>query len=102
MENKLELKSMKEILDKLIELDHEHKKIDLSLIIVDVQEQEDEDTPLIVNIQLKNKSQIETSYLIEVRRHGKMLEHKDRVRVVRVSCSDHKFDIVNIQDLIVN
>jgi hypothetical protein len=60
LENKLDIKPIKEEMNKLIELDHEHNKIALNLIIFGIKEQQDENMLAIVKEELKNKSQIET------------------------------------------
>ena len=49
----------------------------------------------IVKEKLKNKSQIVTTYLVESIRLRKIVEHKDRLIHVHVSCSDHKFSILH-------
>jgi poly-D-alanine transfer protein DltD len=65
MENKLDIKPIKEEMNKLIELDHERNKRALNLIIFGIKEQQEQDTLAIVKKELKNKSQIDTTYLIE-------------------------------------
>jgi hypothetical protein len=95
LENKLDIKPIKEEMNKLIELDHEHNKRALNLIIFGIKEQQDEDTLAIVKEELKNKSQIETTYIIEAKRLGKIIEHKDRLIHVKVSCNDHKYGILS-------
>jgi poly-D-alanine transfer protein DltD len=62
MENKLDIKPIKEEMNKLIELDHEHNKRALNLIIFGIKEQQEEDMLAIVKKELKNKSQIDTTY----------------------------------------
>jgi hypothetical protein len=79
MEKKLDIKPIKEEMNKLIELDHERNKIALNLIIFGIKEQQEEDTLEIVKEELKNKSQIHTTYLIEAKRPGKIIDHKDRL-----------------------
>jgi hypothetical protein len=64
-------------MNKIIELDRECNKSALNLIIFDVKEQKDEDTLAIVKEELKHKSQIETTCLIEVKRSGKIIQNKD-------------------------
>jgi hypothetical protein len=49
----------------------------------------------IVKEELKNKSQIETTYLIEGKRLGKTIDHKNRLIHVKVSCNDHKYNILS-------
>jgi len=44
MENKLDIKGIKEEMNKLIKLDHEHNKRALNLIIFGIKEQQEEDT----------------------------------------------------------
>jgi hypothetical protein len=67
MEKKLDIKPIKEEMNKLIEMDHERNKISLNLIIFGIKEQQREDTLTIVKEELKNKSQIDTTYLIEAK-----------------------------------
>jgi len=66
-------------MNKIIELDHERNKRALNLIIFVITEQQEEDTLAIVKEELKNKSQIDTTYLIEEKRLGKIIDHKDRL-----------------------
>jgi hypothetical protein len=94
MENKLDIKPMKEEMNKLIELDHEHNKRALKLITFGIKEQQ-EDTLAIVKEELKNKSQIDTTYLIEAKRPRKIIDHKDRLIRVKVSCNYHKYSILS-------
>jgi hypothetical protein len=54
-----------------------------------------EDTLAIVKEELKNKSQIETTYLIEAKRLRKIIDHKYRLIRVKVSCNDHKYNILS-------
>jgi hypothetical protein len=63
MENKLDIKSIKEEMNKVIELDHERKKRALKFIIFGIKEQQEEDKLAIVKEELNNKSQIDTTYL---------------------------------------
>jgi hypothetical protein len=70
MENKLDIKPIKEEMNKLIKLDHECNKRSLNLIIFCIKEQKEEDTLAIVKNKLNNKSQIDTTYLIEAKRLG--------------------------------
>jgi hypothetical protein len=92
MENKLDIKPIKEEMNKLIELDHEHNKRALNLIIFGIKEQQEEDTLAIVKEELKNKSQIDTTYL---KRLEKIIDHKYRLIRVKVSCTDHKYNILS-------
>jgi hypothetical protein len=93
MENKLDIKPIKEEMNKLIEMDHERNKRALNLIIFGIKEQEEEDTLAILKEELNNKSQIDTTYLIEAKRLGKIIDHKDRLIYVKVNCNDHKYSI---------
>jgi len=52
MENKLDIKPVKEEMNKLIELDHERNKRALKLIIFCTKEQQEEDTLAIVKVEL--------------------------------------------------
>jgi hypothetical protein len=92
MEKKLDIKPIKEEMNKLIELDHERNKRALNLIIFGIKKQQEEDTLAIVKEELKNKSQIDTTYL---KRLGKIIDHKDRLIHVKVSCTDHKYSILS-------
>jgi hypothetical protein len=94
LENKLDIKPIKEKMNKLIKFDHERNKRALNLIFFDIKKQE-EDTLAIVKEELKNKSQIDATYLIEAKRLGKIIDHKDRLIRVKVSCNDHKYSILN-------
>jgi hypothetical protein len=94
LENKLDIKPIKQEMNKIMELDHERNKISLNLMIFGIKEQE-HDTLAIVKEELKNKSQIETTYLIEAKRLGKIIHHKYRFIYVKVSCNDHKYSILN-------
>ena len=91
MENKLDIKPIKEEMNKLIKIDHECNKRALNLIIFSIKEKQEEDTQAIVKEELKNKSQIDTTYLIEEKRLGKIIDHKDRLIHIKVSCNDHKY-----------
>ena len=95
MENKLDIKLIKEEMNKLIELDHEPNKRASNLIIFGIKEQQEEDTLAIVKEELKNKSQIDTTYLIEAKRLAKIIDHKDRLIRVKLSCNDHKYSILS-------
>jgi hypothetical protein len=95
MENKLDIKPIKEEMNKLIKLDHEHNKRALNLIIFGIKEQQEEDTLAMVKEELKYKSQIDTTYLIEAKRLGKIIDHKDRLIRVKVGCNDHKYSILS-------
>ena len=95
MENKLDIKPIKEEMNKLIELDHERNKRSLNLIIFGIKEQQEDDTLAIVKEELNNKSQIDKTYLIEGKRLGKIIDHKDRLIHVKVSCNDHKYSILS-------
>jgi hypothetical protein len=95
MENKFDMKPIKEEINKLIEMDHEHNKRALNLIIFGIKEQQEEDTLEIVKEELNNKSQIDTTYLIEAKRLGKIIDHKDRLIYVKVSCNDYKYSILS-------
>jgi len=92
--NKLDIKPIKEEINKLIVLYHEHHKRALHLIIVGIEEQNNEDMLELDKEELKTKSQIQTTYLTEAIRVGKILEHKHRLICVKVSCNGHKLDIL--------
>jgi hypothetical protein len=38
---------------------------------------------------------MDTTYLIEAKRLGKIIDHKDRLIRVKVSCNDHKYSILS-------
>jgi hypothetical protein len=95
MENKLDIKPIKEKMNKLIELNHERNKRALNLIIFGIKEQQEEDTLAIVKEELKNKSQIDTTYILEEKRLGKIIDRKDRLIRVKVRCNDHKYSILS-------
>jgi hypothetical protein len=95
LENKSDIKPIKEEMNKLIELDHERNKRSLNLIIFCIKEQQEEDTLAIVKEELNNKSQIDTTYLIEAKRLRKIIVQKDRLISVKVSCNDHKYSIIS-------
>ena len=95
MENKLDIKPIKEEMNKIIELDHERNKRDLNLIIFGIKEKQEEDTIAIVKEELNNESQIDITYLIEEKRLGKIIDHKDRLICVKVSCNDHTYSILS-------
>jgi hypothetical protein len=95
MENKLDIKPIKEKMNKLIEFDHERNKRALNLIIFGIKEQQEEDTLAIVKEELKNKSQIDTTYILEEKRLGKIIDRKDRLIRVKVRCNDHKYSILS-------
>jgi hypothetical protein len=60
-----------------------------------IKEKKDEDMLAIVKEELQNKLQIETTCLIEEKRLGKIIEHKDRLIGVKVISNDHKYDILS-------
>ena len=91
----MDIKPIKEEMNKLIELDHERNKRSLNLIIFGIKEQQEEDTLAIVKEELNNKSQIHTTYLIQAKRLGKIIDYKDRLTHVKVSCNDHKYNILS-------
>jgi hypothetical protein len=95
LENKLDIKPIKEEMNKLIELDYELNKRALNLIIFGIKEQQEEYTLAIVKEELNNKLQIDTTYLIEAKRLGKIIDHKDRFFCVKVSGNDHKYNILS-------
>jgi hypothetical protein len=67
----------------------------LNLIIFSIKGKQEEDTLVIVKEELNDKSQIDTTYLIEEKRLGKIIYHKDRLIYVKVSCNDHKYSILS-------
>jgi hypothetical protein len=74
---KLDIKPIKEEINKLIKLDHDHNKQALNLRIFSLKEKKDEDTLAIINEEIQNKLQIKTTCLKEAKRLGKIIKHKD-------------------------
>ena len=95
MEGKLDIEPIKEEMKKLIELDHKRNKRALNLVIFDLKEEEDQDTLDIVQIELHNRLQIETTCLTEATRLGKLTENKGRLIRIKVSSIDNKYDILS-------
>ena len=62
VEGKLDIKPIKEEMEKLIELDHERNKRALNLVIFSVKEEADKDTLTIVQTELHNILQIEKTF----------------------------------------
>ena len=56
---------------------------------------EDEDTLAIVKEELHNRLHIDTTYLTEAKRLGKLIENKQRLIQIKVSSTDHKYNILN-------
>jgi len=79
----LDIKPIKEEMNKLIELDHESNKISLKLMIFCLKDKKKEDTVSLVKEELQNKLQDGTTCLIEAKRLGKIIEHKYRLIVLR-------------------
>jgi len=92
---KLDIKPIKDEMKKLIELDHEHNKRALNLIIFDLKEEVDEDTLAIAQTELHKRLQIETMCLKEATRLGKLTENKGRLIQIKVSSTNHKYDILS-------
>jgi hypothetical protein len=67
----------------------------LNFIIFRIKYQQEEDTLAIVKKELNKKSQIDTTYLIEAKWLGKIIDHKDRLICDKVSCNDHKYNILS-------
>ena len=95
MVGKLDIKPIKDEMKKIIELDHERNKRALNFIVFSLKEEVDEDTLAIAQIELHNKLQIETTCLTEATRLGKLTENKGRLIWIKVSSTDHKYDIHN-------
>ena len=95
MAGKLDIKPIKDEMKKLIELDHERNKRALNLIIFSLKEEVDEDTLAIAQTKLHNRLQIETTCLTEATRLGKLTENKGRLIRIKVSSTDHKYDILS-------
>ena len=91
----LDIKPIKEEMKKMIELDHERKKRSLNLIIFTLKEELDEDTLAIVQTELHNRLQIETTCLIEATRLGKLTENKGRLIRRKVSSTNNKYDMLS-------
>jgi hypothetical protein len=94
LEGKLNIKSIKEEMIKIIELDHDYNKIASNLINFGLKE-EGEDTLELVKEGLQNKFEVETSCFIKERRLGKVIKHKIRLICVKVSSTNHKYGILN-------
>jgi len=92
--DKLDIKPIKDEMKKLIELDHERNKRALNLIIFGLKEEVNEDTLAIAKTELHNKLQIETTCLTEATRLGKFTENKGRIIRIKVSSTNHKYDIL--------
>jgi hypothetical protein len=75
LEGKLDIRPIKEEMNKIIELDHEHNERALNLIIFGLKDEGERDTLELVKEELQNKLQIETC-IIEAKRLGKIIEHK--------------------------
>ena len=59
----MDIKPIKEGMNKLIKLENEHNKRAFNLIILGIKEEQKEDKLAIVKEELNNKSQIDTTYL---------------------------------------
>ena len=79
----------------MIELDHQRNKRALKLIIFGLKEEVDEDTLAIVQTELHNRLQIKTTCLTEATTLGKLIENKGRLIQIKVSSTDHKYDILS-------
>jgi len=91
---KLYIKPIKYEMKKLIELDHECNKRAFNLIIFGLKEEVDEDTLALAQTKL-HRLQIETVCLTEATRLGKLTENKGRLIRIKVSSTDHKYDILS-------
>ena len=60
-----------------------------------MKEEVDEDTLVIAQIELHNRLQIETTCLTEATRLGKLTENKGRLICIKVSSTNHKYDILS-------
>jgi hypothetical protein len=85
LESKLDIKPIKEEMNKLIGLDHENNKTAMNLIIFGIKENKYKEFLPIVKEELKHKSQIETTCVIEEKRMGKITKYKYRLIHVKVS-----------------
>ena len=79
----------------MIELDHQRNKRALKLIIFSLKEEVDEDTLAIFQTKLHNRLQIKTTCLTETTRLGELTENKGRLIRIKVSSTDHKYDILS-------
>ena len=79
----------------MIELDHERNKRALNLMIYCLKEEVDDDTLAIVETKLHNRLQIVTTCLTGATRLGKLTENKGRLIQIKVSSTDHKYDILS-------
>ena len=95
IEGKIDIKPIKEEMNKLIALDHERNKRSLNLIIFCLKEREEDDTLAIVKTKLHNRLQIETTGLIETNMPGKLIENKERLIRVNVNSTEQKYNILS-------
>jgi len=93
--SKLDIKPIKDEMKELIELDHECNKRALNVIIFGLKEELDMDTLAIAQKELHNRLQIETMCLIEATRLGKLTVNKGRLIRIKVSSTDHEYDILS-------
>jgi len=93
-EGKLDIKPIKEEMNKLIALDRKRNKRALNLVIFGLKEEAEEDTLAIVRTELHNRLQIETTCFTEATRLGKLIENKERLIRVKVSSTEKKYDIL--------
>jgi len=82
-------------MNTIIELDHECNKRALNLIVFCLKEKKDEDTLVLLKDELQNQLQTKTTCLIEAKRQGKIIEHKDRLTHVNVSSNDCKYVMIS-------
>ena len=95
IEGKIDIKPIKEEMNKLIALAHERNKRALKLIFFCLKEEKEEDTLSIVKTELHNRLQTETTSLIEVNRLGKLIEKKEKLIQVKVSSTEQKNNILS-------
>ena len=70
------IKSIKEKMNMLLELNHEHNKWVLNFVILSLKEEVEEDTLVIVREELHRLLQIEAICLTKVKRLEKLIENK--------------------------
>jgi len=80
---------------KMIEIDHERNKRALNLVSFGLKEEVEEDTFSIVQKELHNRLQIETTCVTKATRLGKLTKNKGRLIRIKVIFTDHKYDILS-------
>jgi len=92
---KLYIKPIKDEMYKLIELDHKCNKRALNLIIFGLKEKVDEDSLALAQTKLHNRLKIETVCRTKATRLGKLTKNKGRLIRIKLSSTNHKYDILS-------